>query len=81
MRAARGQVLVSLQRQSKGSWATVDTDDTPADTAQHGSGDVWTETFQFDRCKPLGTYRFHVTGNGITLITPTMLGQIQRHLH
>jgi len=25
--------------------------------------------------------RFHVTGNGITLITPTMLGQIQRHLH
>jgi len=25
--------------------------------------------------------RFHVTDNGITLITPSMLGQIQRHLH
>ena len=27
---------------------------------------MWTETFQFDRCKPLGTYRFHVTGNAVT---------------
>ncbi len=25
--------------------------------------------------------RFHVTQNGITLVTPSMLGQIQRHLH
>ena len=25
--------------------------------------------------------RFHVTQNGVTLITPSMLGQIQRHLH
>src|SRR5438477_1151020 len=25
--------------------------------------------------------RFHVTENGVTLITPSMLGQVQRHLH
>jgi hypothetical protein len=26
---------------------------------------VWTETFQFDRCRALGTYRFHVTGRAV----------------
>jgi neutral ceramidase len=63
--AQRGRVFVALQRQTKGAWTTVDTDDTPADTAQRASGDVWTETFQMDDCRRTGTYRFHVTGRAV----------------
>jgi hypothetical protein len=43
----------------------VATDDTFQDTTQRSAGDVWTETFQFDRCRALGTYRFHVTGRAV----------------
>jgi hypothetical protein len=32
------------------------------DTTERGSDGVWTETWQFGECDPLGTYRFHVTG-------------------
>jgi hypothetical protein len=56
---------VSLQRQAKGGWRTVATDDTFEDATQRSAGDVWTETFQFDRCRALGTYRFHVTGRAV----------------
>jgi hypothetical protein len=63
--APRGTPFVSLQRKAKVGWKTVATDDTFADTTQRSAGDVWTETFQFDRCRPLGTYRFHVTGRAV----------------
>jgi hypothetical protein len=56
---------VSLQRQERGKWRTVATDDTFEDTTERGAGDVWTETFQFDRCRELGVYRFHVTGRAV----------------
>jgi neutral ceramidase len=65
--APRGTPFVSLQiRGRRGAWRTVATDDTFEDTTQRGAGDVWTETFQFDRCRALGTYRFHVTGRAVT---------------
>ena len=64
--APRGLPFVSLQlRGADGSWRTVATDDTFEDTTQRSAGDVWTETFQFDRCRALGTYRFHVTGRAV----------------
>src|SRR3954471_8605816 len=60
--APRGAPFVSLQVRGKdGDWKTVATDDTFEDTTQRSAGDVWTETFQFDRCRALGEYRFHVT--------------------
>jgi hypothetical protein len=43
----------------------VATDDTYEDATQRSAGDVWTETFQFDRCRALGVYRFHVTGRAV----------------
>jgi hypothetical protein len=49
----------------RGGWKTVATDDTFEDATQRSAGDVWTETFQFDRCRALGTYRFHVTGKAV----------------
>jgi neutral ceramidase len=65
--APRGTPFVTLQREDKrGRWRSVATDDTFEDTTQRGAGDVWTETFQFDRCRALGTYRFHVTGRAVT---------------
>jgi neutral ceramidase len=65
--APRGTPFVSLQLQGQnGRWRTVATDDTFEDTTQRGAGDVWTETFQFDRCREIGTYRFHVTGRAVT---------------
>lgn len=63
--APRGAPFVSLQRQVRGDWKTVATDDTFEDATQRSAGDVWTETFQFDRCRALGTYRFHVTGRAV----------------
>src|SRR4051794_31103276 len=56
--APRGVPFVSLQRQVRGGWRTVATDDTFEDATERSAGDVWTETFQFDRCRALGTYRF-----------------------
>jgi neutral ceramidase len=63
--APRSVPIVSLQRKSKGGWQTVATDDTFEDATQRSAGDIWTETFQFDRCRALGTYRFHVTGRAV----------------
>ncbi|HET9023926.1 MAG TPA: neutral/alkaline non-lysosomal ceramidase N-terminal domain-containing protein, partial [Burkholderiaceae bacterium] len=63
--APRGTPFVSLQREVKGGWKTVATDDTFEDATERSAGDVWTETFQFDRCRALGTYRFHVTGRAV----------------
>jgi neutral ceramidase len=63
--APRGTPFVSLQRQVRGDWRTVATDDTFEDATERSAGDVWTETFQFDRCRALGTYRFHVTGRAV----------------
>ena len=63
--APRGVPFVSLQRQARGGWKTVATDDTFEDATERSAGDVWTETFQFDRCRALGTYRFHVTGKAV----------------
>jgi hypothetical protein len=63
--APRGVPFVSLQRKTSGGWKTVATDDTFEDTTERSAGDVWTETFQFDRCRALGTYRFHATGRAV----------------
>jgi neutral ceramidase len=63
--APRGAAFVSLQRKVSGGWKTVATDDTFEDTTERSAGDVWTERFQFDRCRALGTYRFHVTGRAV----------------
>ena len=63
--APRGVPFVSLQRQVRAGWKTVATDDTFEDATERSAGDVWTETFQFDRCRALGTYRFHVTGKAV----------------
>lgn len=63
--APQGQTFVALQRQAKDGWHTAATEDTFADTTQRGAGDVWTETFQMDRCRQTGTYRFHVTGRAV----------------
>ena len=64
--AARGSTFVALQiRDDDGDWKTVATDDTFEDSVERSAGDVWTETFQFDRCRALGTYRFHVTGHAV----------------
>jgi hypothetical protein len=63
--APRGTPFVSLQRKGRGGWRTVATDDTFEDATERSAGDVWTETFQFDRCRALGAYRFHVTGRAV----------------
>lgn len=63
--APRGAPFVSLQLRGSQGWRTVATDDTFEDTTQRSAGDVWTETFQFDRCRALGDYRFHVTGRAV----------------
>jgi hypothetical protein len=63
--APRGTPFVSLQMKRGDSWRTVATDDTYEDATQRSAGDVWTETFQFDRCRALATYRFHVTGRAV----------------
>ena len=63
--APRGTPFVSLERKGKNGWSTVATDDTFEDATQRSAGDVWTETFQFDRCRALGSYRFHVSGRAL----------------
>jgi hypothetical protein len=63
--APRGRPFVSLQRQAERGWRTVATDDSYLDTTRRAAGDVWTETFQFDGCFPIGSYRFHVTGRAV----------------
>ena len=62
--APRGQTFVALQREvAPGSWRTVGTEEGLYDTTHfdEDSG-VWTETWQFGECDPLGTYRFVVKG-------------------
>jgi neutral ceramidase len=62
----RGKTFVTLeQKGAHNEFQPVATDDTPADTTQRSAGDVWTETFQFGECSPVGTYRFRVTGNSV----------------
>jgi hypothetical protein len=58
---ARGRPFVSLQREDGGTFRTVATEDSPADTTQRANGE-WTETWQFDQCSPTGRYRFAVQG-------------------
>jgi len=60
--APRGADFVSLQRQVGGEWVTVGTDDGEYDTTERAGDGVWTETWQFADCDPLGTYRFMVRG-------------------
>jgi hypothetical protein len=63
LEAPAGQAFVSLERRdAAGNWQTVDTDDGFSDPVERDSDDVWTETYQFGHCDPLGTYRFHVRG-------------------
>ncbi len=61
--APRNATFVALQRDVGGEWTKVGTDDGFLDTTvfDEGTG-VWTETWQFGECDPLGTYRFVVTG-------------------
>jgi hypothetical protein len=40
----------------------VGTDDGEHDTTERDGDGVWTETWQFDNCDPLGTYRLMVRG-------------------
>ena len=64
--AARGEIFVALQRKSGTDWQTVGTDDGPEDiTVWDDDAQTWTETWQFDECDALGTYRFHVTGHAV----------------
>jgi neutral ceramidase len=63
--AARGRTFVALQRLEDGAWTTVDTDDSYNDSVTRAKGDIWTETYQFDRCTPPDSYRFHVTGRAV----------------
>jgi neutral ceramidase len=60
--APRGADFVSLQRMEGGQWVTVGTDDVEGDTTELSEDYVWTETWQFAECDPLGTYRFMVRG-------------------
>ena len=45
-----------------GAWQTAGSEDSEYDTTVLGADRVWTETWQFGTCDPLGTYRFRVTG-------------------
>ena len=64
--APRGHVFVSLQREvAPDRWRTVDTEDSVNDTTIRSAGDVWTETYQLDRCTDTGRYRFLVTGRAV----------------
>jgi neutral ceramidase len=64
--APRGHALVSLQLRSGDGWRTVGTEDGPEDiTVWDDEAQTWSETWQFDECDPLGTYRFHVSGRAI----------------
>ena len=69
--APRGRPFVALQRQAERGWRTVATDDSYLDTAQRAAGDIWTETFQFDGCFLIGSYRFHVTGRAVRSLGAT----------
>ena len=61
--AERNEAFVTLERQNGASWDAVGTEEGENDTTEldHAT-DVWTETWQFGRCDPTGTYRFRVTG-------------------
>jgi neutral ceramidase len=63
--AQRGRRFVRLQHRQGRGWHTVATEDSFDDATQRAAGDVWTETFQFDRCRATGTYRFRVTGRAV----------------
>lgn len=63
--APRDRTFVALQRRTGKAWRTVATDDTFHDVTVRSAGHRWTETFQFDRCFPAGTYRFRVTGRAV----------------
>ena len=60
--APRGRTFVALERMEDGAWRTVGTEDSEYDITALGADGVWTETWQFDTCDPLGSYRFRVTG-------------------
>ena len=60
--APRGRTFVFLERMDGGAWQTVGSEDSEYDTTVLGADRVWTETWQFGTCDPLGTYRFRVTG-------------------
>ena len=60
--APRGRTFVSLERMENGAWQLAGSEDGEYDTTALGADGVWTETWQFDTCDPLGTYRFRVTG-------------------
>jgi neutral ceramidase len=60
--AARGQTFVTLERKVGAGWQAVGTEEGLNDTTERGSDGVWTETWQFGECDPLGSYRFRVTG-------------------
>jgi neutral ceramidase len=62
----RGRAFVTLQRRVGSSFVDVATEDSLYDTTEvHGDtqgNEVWTHTFEFHECVPLGTYRFVVRG-------------------
>jgi neutral ceramidase len=60
--APRGGTFVTLQRLVGGNWVAVGSDDSERDTTALGADGVWTETWQFAECDPLGSYRFLVRG-------------------
>jgi neutral ceramidase len=60
--APRGSSFVVLERLSGSSWIAVGSDDSESDITALGSDGLWTETWQFGPCDPLGTYRFRVSG-------------------
>ena len=60
--APRGRTFVSLERMDGGAWQAVGSEDSEYDTTALGADGVWTETWQFATCDPLGSYRFRVTG-------------------
>jgi neutral ceramidase len=62
--APRGGAFVTVEhRERDGSWRAIATDDGFQDITERTREDgSWTETFQFDDCDPVGTYRFRVRG-------------------
>jgi neutral ceramidase len=60
--APRGRSFVTLERKAGDDWVAYDDDSTYADIFRRSAGNVWTETYQFGACDPLGSYRFVITG-------------------
>lgn len=64
--APRDQAFVRLERRVGSAFQTVATEDSLYDTTElrgdTQGNEVWTHTFEFHECVPLGTYRFVVRG-------------------